>query len=132
MSDSAMAHPFDVPPFRCRVPHERGALARTREHVRRVLAEWRCPREQTGTVVLLVSELVTNVHRHAGGPAELELCLRDGLVRVAVGDASVRAPAVREPGLQGGFGMHLVERLSSAWGVCHLPDGKEVWAAVAP
>ncbi|MFC9330077.1 ATP-binding protein [Kitasatospora sp. NPDC057015] len=114
-----------------RIPPEEGALARARALARDCLRDWGYPAEEYAHAVLLVSELVTNVHRHAGGPAELELRPEPGGITVLVGDSSPCPPVRREPGADGGFGMHLLARLSLAWGVRTFPGGKSVWARLA-
>ncbi|MFE4604528.1 ATP-binding protein [Kitasatospora indigofera] len=115
-----------------RIPPGGGALARARELARDTLREWDYPGEKYAHAVLLVSELVTNAHRHAGGPAELELHPVPGGVLLRVADSSPRLPVRREPGADGGFGMHLLARLSEAWGVEAFPGGKSVWARLTP
>lgn len=86
------------------------------------------------TVVLLVSELVSNAVQH-GGPysstatVALELETRPGLVRVEVTDAGTGDPrpgngAINHPS---GRGLLLVESLASRWGCDRLPVGKTVW-----
>ena len=86
------------------------------------------------TVVLLVSELVSNAVQHGGphGPRAtvgLEVETRPHLVRVEVtdagpGDPSLGNGAVNHPS---GRGLLLVEALASRWGCEHLPVGKTVW-----
>lgn len=81
---------------------------------------------------LCVTELLTNVYRHAGSP-ECELTLDrlpGGIVRVAVGDRSpvlpVRAP---EPDwtAERGRGLHLIAASAHRWGVTPTATGKRVW-----
>lgn len=86
------------------------------------------------TVVLLVSELVSNAVQHGGphGPTAtvgLEVETRPDLVRVEVTDAGTGDPslgngAVNHPS---GRGLLLVEALASRWGCEHLSVGKTVW-----
>jgi anti-sigma regulatory factor (Ser/Thr protein kinase) len=83
-------------------------------------------------VVLVVSELVTNAVRHAGGVTGFRLEEGMGTVTVAVQDASPAPPRplpmdAREPG---GFGWHLVQELSTDVQVHVHSTGKTVWAAV--
>ncbi|MCX5208945.1 ATP-binding protein [Kitasatospora sp. NBC_00240] len=115
-----------------RIPPGSGTLARARELARNTLREWDHPGEEYAHAVLLVSELVTNAHRHAGGPADLELSPVPGGVLLRVSDSSPRLPVRREPGADGGFGLHLLARLSESWGVEPVPGGKSVWARLAP
>ncbi|WP_079197269.1 ATP-binding protein [Streptomyces sp. CB03911] len=122
----------EPPARRWRIPPGNGTLARARELTRDTLLDWEHPGEEYAHAVLLVSELVTNAHRHAGGPADLELHPVPGGVLVRVSDASSRLPVRREPGADGGFGMHLLARLSESWGVEPFPGGKSVWARLAP
>jgi anti-sigma regulatory factor (Ser/Thr protein kinase) len=114
------------------IPRERGSLARARRLTREALTDWRLPEADYGHALLLVSELVTNAHRHAGGDAELELTPAADGILLAVEDSSTVPPVLHEPGPAGGFGLHLVARLSDAWGVDTAPGGKRVWARLAP
>jgi anti-sigma regulatory factor (Ser/Thr protein kinase) len=74
-----------------------------------------------GAIELMVSELVTNVIRHTPtGDGELRLLLGGRTIRVEVEDQGDGAPTTlsapdREYG--GGFGLHMVDRLSHRWGV---------------
>jgi anti-sigma regulatory factor (Ser/Thr protein kinase) len=86
------------------------------------------------TLVLLVSELVTNAVVHAGGAAELRLLWPQdvGPVRVEVADASDTAPRPRHacPGATSGRGLELVELLAARWGWSQEGAGKLVWCEV--
>ncbi|MEE1929651.1 ATP-binding protein [Streptomyces sp. TRM 70351] len=116
-----------------RVPRAPAAFAWAREVTRTVLTRWGCDAEGIDSVVLLVSELVTNAHRHGRTDADLRLrASRDG-VRVAVDDEDPAPPVRRSPDLvsgTGGLGLHILERLSSRWGVEPHGGGKRVWADV--
>ncbi|MFE9389713.1 ATP-binding protein [Streptomyces sp. NPDC006784] len=92
------------------------------------------------TLILLISELVTNAVVHTGCPAVLCMLLPRrcpagaahevaGSVRVEVADASSRAPRRRlaEGEDTGGRGLELVSGLADRWGWEHEPGGKRVW-----
>ncbi|MFD5629954.1 MULTISPECIES: ATP-binding protein [unclassified Streptomyces] len=91
--------------------------------------------EAADTVVLVVSELVTNALRHGGGTCTLDLTAHPDSVEVAVHDPSPRAPRTRTPDLDdgtGGFGWPMVNRLARATAVTRRePDGKTVSALLA-
>ena len=77
---------------------------------------------------LIVSEIVNNsvMHGRVGedGWVEIECSVSGGVVRVEVQDTGVQGePRRREPDFEngGGFGLYLVDALSSAWGVEHSP-----------
>lgn len=81
---------------------------------------------------LLVSELVTNSVRHAGLPPDAILLLSiqfipDG-IRVEVTDAGAGFdPETRpSPGVERGWGLYLVDRISRRWGVSR-DHGTRVW-----
>ena len=74
---------------------------------------------------LLVSELVTNSVMHADGaegPIRVQVGVLPHVVRIEVTDGgpgfeAAPAPARRREASGGGFGLHLVDRLASRWGV---------------
>ncbi|MFC1414501.1 ATP-binding protein [Streptacidiphilus sp. N1-12] len=117
-----------------------GTVGRARAFAREALEDWQWlpgqTEEQTAVaedVLLLVSELVTNACLHAGGPTELALHGTARTLRVEVSDAGEGAPVPRvphEPGRPGGHGLHIVERLASAWGTVRQDGGKTVWLEV--
>ncbi|MCF3134361.1 MULTISPECIES: ATP-binding protein [Streptomyces] len=86
------------------------------------------------TLILLVSELVTNAVVHTGRPAVLRLCLpgSDGeaaTVRLEVTDTSTRAPVPRcvDGNATGGRGLALVDGLADRWGWSPEGGGKRIW-----
>ncbi|MEU6589097.1 ATP-binding protein [Streptomyces sp. NPDC046881] len=89
------------------------------------------------TLILLVSELVTNAVVHTGRPAVLRLCLPapaagecpSATVRVEVADGSSRAPVPRCAGgdATGGRGLALVDCLADRWGWSPDGAGKSIW-----
>ncbi|MEU3409879.1 ATP-binding protein [Streptomyces sp. NPDC006658] len=89
------------------------------------------------TLILLVSELVTNAVVHTGRPAVLRLCLPCAAagggaadpVRVEVADTSNRAPQPRcaDDDATGGRGLALVECLADRWGWSPEGAGKSIW-----
>ncbi len=89
------------------------------------------------TLVLLVSELVTNAVVHTGRSAVLRLVLPDAVteeteeatVRLEVDDASDRVPVPRCAGSEatGGRGLALVDGLADRWGWSKEGTGKRIW-----
>jgi anti-sigma regulatory factor (Ser/Thr protein kinase) len=75
------------------------------------------------TIVLLVSEVVSNAVRHSTGPAQaaigLEATVTPRAVRIAVTDAGDGfAPRPRDPNRPGeGYGLFLLEKAARSWGV---------------
>ena len=107
---------------------ETPALARHR------LEDWlptTLPESERGVLRLLVSELVTNSVRHVASsahPVVLAVRIGAGAIRVEVRDGGAGfAPGTPKPrGADGGFGLFLVERMASRWGV-DTQDGTRVW-----
>ncbi|MFG2983708.1 ATP-binding protein [Streptomyces sp. NPDC048258] len=91
-----------------------------------------------------VTELLSNVHRHAqpDKTCTVEIEFRLGRLTVSVIDSDPRLPVLRAGEADSletcGRGLALVEAVSEAWGARHQPDGpgKVVWfsltAAPAP
>lgn len=92
------------------------------------------------TLVLVVSELVTNAVVHTGSPAVLRLVFpvgRDAAcrpVRVEVADASDQPPLPRHTRSEAtnGRGLELVECLTDRWGWHPDGAGKRVWCEIEP
>ncbi|GAA1350634.1 ATP-binding protein [Streptomyces beijiangensis] len=91
--------------------------------------------ESADTVVLVVSELVTNALLHGGGTCTLELTAQPDSIEVAVYDPSPQVPHMRTPDLNdgtGGFGWPMVNRLARATAVTRrAAGGKTVSAHLA-
>ncbi|WP_308379189.1 ATP-binding protein [Streptomyces sp. ISL-43] len=84
------------------------------------------------TLILLISELVTNAVVHTGCPAVLRMLFGEPGVRVEVADASDRAPARRRAAGDdtGGRGLELVDGLADRWGWQPEGAGKRIWCEV--
>ncbi|MER6198330.1 SpoIIE family protein phosphatase [Streptomyces sp. NPDC001586] len=78
---------------------------------------------------LIVSELVTNAIRHAGGAVRLRLIRADTLT-CEVSDASNTQPRMRRArsSEEGGRGLYIVAQLSHRWGSRYTRGGKTVWS----
>lgn len=113
-----------------------GAVGRARDFVRRALADWRWRSvdvshdEAVEDVLLVVSELVANATVHGGGATEIALALDADLLSVSVTDSGSARPAFRQQvaSRPSGHGLHVVEALTTVWGVTPGPHGKAVWA----
>lgn len=86
------------------------------------------------TVVLLVSELVSNAVQHGGphGPTAtvgVEVAVQPDRVRVEVTDAGIGDPRLANGAVDrpSGRGLLLVDALASSWGCDRQRGGKTVW-----
>ena len=107
------------------------SVAKAREFAREMLEAWDAG-DLADSVVLLVSELVTNAVVHAGTTARLELRLDPQSVRVEVEDLHPRRVLpmmVAEPteDAEEGRGLLITFSLASAWGVDYTTGSKRVW-----
>jgi anti-sigma regulatory factor (Ser/Thr protein kinase) len=101
-----------------------------RRFVARLGAE--LPADLMPSILLLVSEVVTNSYRHGASGDDLiglRVCLLEGGVRVEVSDAAAgaTAPAIRQGSVDGGWGLRIVDQLSSRWGVSTEGRRRIVW-----
>ncbi|MEU4849514.1 SpoIIE family protein phosphatase [Streptomyces gilvosporeus] len=109
------------------------AVMHARRFTARTLRSWEVTQEMD-VALLVVSELVTNAIAHTQGEVRLDLTLAADRLRIAVNDASPRAPV--KPGsvdweATGGRGLLLVEAMSLVWGSVPLSGGKQVWSEIA-
>jgi anti-sigma regulatory factor (Ser/Thr protein kinase) len=84
-------------------------------------------------VVLLVSEVATNVVKHAGTAFAVTGYWSPPVFRVEVADSAPPPPkrVARRAGQIGGWGFEVLDQLSRAWGIDERSDGmKAVWFEV--
>jgi anti-sigma regulatory factor (Ser/Thr protein kinase) len=107
------------------------AVGAARRWVKTQLAA-RVEGDRLDTIVLLVSELVTNAVRLSKGPKVRVELVTDEDVTAAVYDDVPRVPTKRLANTYdvSGRGLVLVESLADRWGVDMNPDGKRVWFTV--
>ncbi|KAB8159450.1 SpoIIE family protein phosphatase [Streptomyces sp. 3MP-14] len=108
-------------------PAEPGSVASAREAATGALAAWGLE-DSIFATELIVSELVTNAVRFAGGPVGLRL-IRGEALFCEVTDPSNTQPRMRRARStdEGGRGLFLVAQLSSRWGSRYGPSGKTIW-----
>ncbi|MFD7285406.1 SpoIIE family protein phosphatase [Streptomyces sp. NPDC059863] len=111
-----------------RFPAEPAIVTEAREAVTRQLASWRLE-HLSFTTELIVSELVTNAVRYAGGPIGLRL-IRDNVLICEVTDPSNTQPRLRRARTtdEAGRGLFLVAQLTTRWGSRYGRQGKTIWA----
>jgi anti-sigma regulatory factor (Ser/Thr protein kinase) len=103
---------------------EPGATAAFEARAALTALDGRVDRDVLDDIRLLVSELVTNSVRHsatrAGTSVRLTVASRGRTVRVEVSDGGIGfEPRTRSKPMDeaGGWGLHLVERIATRWGV---------------
>nr|WSX53721.1 ATP-binding protein [Streptomyces sp. NBC_00974] len=88
------------------------------------------------SVLLCVSELVTNAHRHARGTANLVLTWDGRCLHVSVSDADPRLPGPREPDADAnatsGRGLGIVDTLADSLDIHACHGGKAITACFRP
>jgi anti-sigma regulatory factor (Ser/Thr protein kinase) len=119
-------------------PPDRASVGQARARARALL--WDLPGTEASqdSVLLVVSELMSNAVQHATGPAAVRLCLQvvpdTGRVHIELEDGDPRPPTPADrPGTEGGRGLLIVDRLSSRWGWDRVEgSGKRVWSDIDP
>jgi len=122
-----------TPSLRLELPRDARAPAIARAAVGGLCHEPDLIPPQYQTLMLLVSEVVSNAVLHSTGPADVPILLAatvaDKMIRIAVSDAgpgfSRGTPRDAARG-EGGYGLYLVNKAASRWGVDEL-DGTRVW-----
>ncbi|MFD9030150.1 SpoIIE family protein phosphatase [Streptomyces sp. NPDC059567] len=102
-------------------------VAHARELVTGRLSDWQLD-DLSFVTELVVSELVTNAIRYAGGPVGLRL-IRDRVLVCEVSDPSSTQPRLRRAREtdEGGRGLFLVAQLTDRWGCRFTRTGKTIW-----
>lgn len=119
-------------PHRLSYPNDTRSVSSARHAVQALLAEWDLE-TLSGTVPLVVSELVANAVLHTDGPVEVQVDPIDGGgVRISVFDTSPILPVVPTASVSSmtGRGLLLVRSLASGLGFSPDGNGKMVWAEV--
>ncbi|WP_370410006.1 SpoIIE family protein phosphatase [Streptomyces fradiae] len=103
------------------------AVGAVREAAAAQLRAWGLE-ELVFTTELVLSELVTNAIRYAGGPVKARL-VRAGRLICEVSDPSATHPRMRRAQLtdEGGRGLFLVAQLTTRWGSRYSRTGKTIW-----
>jgi anti-sigma regulatory factor (Ser/Thr protein kinase) len=98
--------------------------------VRANLEAWGFQRD-LGAMELAVSELVTNAIVHGEGLIDVRVSALGDRLRLEVADEGAAVPRAGD-GTQelegiGGWGLHLIDSLSDAWGTADAAAGTRVW-----
>ncbi|HET6709464.1 ATP-binding protein [Amycolatopsis sp.] len=107
-----------------------GGLATARRFARIALLAW-TGGAAVDDALLVVTELATNALKHGGGDPRLRLSVDGADVRIEVFDDNPAPPVLRPAGPDGGWGLALVDRLTSAWGTARHGSGKVVWCVLS-
>ncbi|WP_239380000.1 MULTISPECIES: SpoIIE family protein phosphatase [unclassified Frankia] len=115
------------------VPAGPAGLGEARGHAHDLLTVWSVEADITDSVVLLMSELVTNALVHGRPPLSVRLRRTASRVIVEVADGDPRLPRRRHADFddEGGRGLELVSLIASRWGTRPAGSGKIVWAEIS-
>jgi signal transduction histidine kinase len=105
-------------------------VATARRFVESKLREWKLDR-LVDDALLVISELVTNAITHAASSCRVRLSINSSTLRIDVVDGGTGTPEPRPPSEthEHGRGLHMVDAVTSAWGLEEVPgEGKLVWA----
>jgi anti-sigma regulatory factor (Ser/Thr protein kinase) len=133
MSASEGRH--DVPAMHLELEPGPGAPAVARAAIADFSQDHGLDTDTLATIMLLVSELVTNavIHPEVPAPAEvsLEARLAGAVMRVEITDQGPGfTPSARDPArIDGGYGLYLLEKAAAKWGI-ERGDGTTVWFEV--
>ncbi|MEV0178538.1 SpoIIE family protein phosphatase [Streptomyces sp. NPDC050625] len=114
------------------VPRDPAAVSGMRSAVSEKLDEWDLSELGFG-MELVLSELITNAIRYGSEPIHVRL-IRDRTVTCEVSDGSSTSPHLRYAATtdEGGRGLFLVSQMAERWGTRYTPQGKVIWAELAP
>jgi hypothetical protein len=134
VSSSGLGYLLDIEELRVRqtLPPEAASAATGRLVASRALTRWGLGATEA-TILLLVTELISNGVRHAKTTLTLVMSFDGERLRLGVSDRDDHLPeAEPEPArAHHGWGLRLVEMLSTDWGTCVDDGGKTVWCDVS-
>ncbi len=113
------------------LPPDAASVSAARRFLSDALRSWDAP-DLAWAGAQLVSELATNAVLHARTDFRVRLELNEGVLRIAVRDASEVGPSQRHYAQSAttGRGLNLLEALSRSWGTEPTEGGKWVWCEV--
>jgi CheY-like chemotaxis protein len=115
------------------LPHDPESVAAARRFVESQLTEWKLGR-LLDDALLVISELVTNAITHADSSCRIRLSVSSTTLRIDVIDGGIGTPEPQPASEteEHGRGLHMVDAVTSAWGLEDVPgQGKLVWAELA-
>jgi anti-anti-sigma regulatory factor/anti-sigma regulatory factor (Ser/Thr protein kinase) len=118
--------------YRRRLTATPGAAAIARQVVADACRAWHLP-QLVDDAEIVVTELVANAVRHAGGDLYLQVALRERFLHLSLRDGSPILPVrvLPDPDTgHGGRGLILIDAIAANWGSTPTADGKVVWATL--
>jgi len=114
------------------LPRSLASARVARQFVAQKLDEWGLL-ELLDDALLVASELAANAVTHAESACRIRLALAPSTLRIDVIDTGAGTPEPQPPSWseEHGRGLHLVDALTTAWGLEVVDEGKMVWAELA-
>jgi CheY-like chemotaxis protein len=115
------------------LPQALTSAALARRFVSETLGTWHLE-PLLDAALLVTSELAANAVTHAGSAFRVQLSVRSTTLRIDVVDYGSGAPEPQALSLseEHGRGLHLIDAMTTAWGIEDAPTaGKVVWAELA-
>jgi anti-sigma regulatory factor (Ser/Thr protein kinase) len=111
------------------LPHALTSAAAARRFVTDKVTEWGLE-DLLDDALLVASELAANAVTHADSACRIRLSVNAATLRIDVIDTGAGTPEPQPSSWseERGRGLHLVDALTTAWGLEIVPEGKLVWA----
>jgi DNA-binding NarL/FixJ family response regulator len=111
------------------LPQSLSSAHEARQFVTRYVVEWNLE-DLLDDALIVVSELAANAVTHAESGCRIRLSLNDATLRIDVVDTGAGTPEPQPATWteEHGRGLHLVDALTTAWGLEIVPEGKLIWA----
>lgn len=111
------------------LPHALTSAAAARRFVTEKVSEWGLD-DLLDDALLVASELAANAVTHADSACRIRLSVTAATLRIDVIDTGAGTPEPQPTTWmeERGRGLHLVDALTTAWGLEIVPEGKLVWA----